>query len=290
MVSSKVRMHFRQNVVGYVAIFMSLMTGTAWALEAGSVTSQHIKDDAVRSIDVRDGAGVAGGDVVDESLSGADLGPDSVGLPELDPAAFDDTDIGPAPGTGRLGILDSAITGDEIENGSLSGDDIWDGSLTGAHIANSTITGDDVYENSLSEVPSARSARSVNGEYVQPIEFLAGPNTPLRILLAAGGLLIRATCTSSGDLEVYATTDRNARLFTWSFDVGGIHTNNEFDLETFTSSYLTDLVQEDDGDQVGHTVYMTSGGSVTIIEWAADNNTSSTFSTQCAFVGTAVSH
>jgi len=79
-------------VVSLIALFVAL-TGTAYAIEAGSITSRHVKDDSLRSEDIKDdtlssadlkdGEAVAGTDVIDDSLGTADLQPHSVGYPEL---------------------------------------------------------------------------------------------------------------------------------------------------------------------------------------------------------------
>jgi hypothetical protein len=70
MGSSVVR-HVRSNVVAYVALFFSLGLGTAWALDANSVKSKHIKDGQVKSVDVRDDD-LTGTDIDESSLNGVD--------------------------------------------------------------------------------------------------------------------------------------------------------------------------------------------------------------------------
>jgi len=197
-------------------------------------------------------------------------------------------------------LADSAVTGTKVANSSLFGSDVAGSSLTGSDIANSSLTGDDVAgntltgsdiaESSLATVPSATKASNVNGVTIVPIEFLEGTNTPERTVLSKSGLTLTAKCSSSGDLDVRAHTDRNARFLTWSVDSETGGTNNEIDDETFQSPYEWSLVGEDDGDQSGQTSYMTSAGNVVIVTWAADNNTSGTFGVQCAFVGQAFVH
>ena len=269
--------HIRRNLVAYLALFVSLSTGTAWA--AGTIGSADVIDNSLRSVDLRNGGAVRGVDVVDDDLTAADLGPASVGGSELNPTVFASGDIDLQ--SNGYGISPNAIQSSEIE----------DGQVTGADVAGNTLTGADILESALGDVAGATTARTVKGEVVQPIEFLAGPNSGERLILSAPvGLRLYATCSSTGDLEVEAHTDRNARLLTWSFDAGANESNNEGALESFTINNTPDLVNEDDGDQIGHTVYMTSAGNVTSIMWAADNNTSPAFGTQCAFVGTAASH
>jgi hypothetical protein len=59
-------------VVAVVALSLSL-SGVAWALGTGVVTSQNIKDETIKSVDMKNGAGVKGVDVVNKSLSDADI-------------------------------------------------------------------------------------------------------------------------------------------------------------------------------------------------------------------------
>jgi hypothetical protein len=60
------------TVIAVVALVFSL-GGVAWALGTGVVTSDNIKDGTVRSIDMKNGAGVKGVDVVDKSLTDSDV-------------------------------------------------------------------------------------------------------------------------------------------------------------------------------------------------------------------------
>jgi hypothetical protein len=81
--------HLRANLVAYAALFLSLGGGSvAWAaLDANSVGSKQIKDDQVKSADVRDDISNAGG------LQAADLGSDSVGTSEVVSHSLTGTDI-----------------------------------------------------------------------------------------------------------------------------------------------------------------------------------------------------
>jgi hypothetical protein len=238
-------------------------------LANGSVTSAKLRDGDVATVDLAPDV-VTGVQVTDGSLSGADVA---------------------AGGLTGSDIADGSLAGLDLATGSVSGTDITDGSITGADIASNSITGTDVNEATLGTVSSAIRASNVNGETVIPIEFLAGPNTAERTILSTGrGLTLRARCDGGGDIEVFARTDRNARLFSWSVDSDAVELDNLFALESFTAPTTVDLVNEDDGDQSGQTAYMTSAGSVVIVNWAADNNTSAAFGTQCTFVGTAAMH
>ena len=75
---SLIRGHMRANVVGYVALFVAL-SGTAYALGANTIGSRQIKNNAVKSIDLKDGGGVTGADVGDNSLTGGDINEGTLG-------------------------------------------------------------------------------------------------------------------------------------------------------------------------------------------------------------------
>jgi hypothetical protein len=190
----------------------------------------------------------------------------------------------------RPDLASGAVDGTKVALGSLTGHNIANSSLTGVAIAGNSLTGREVAEYSLATVPTATRASNVNGVTLVPIEFLEGTNTPERTLLVKSGLTLKASCSDSGDLEVWARTDRNARFLSWSVDSETGGTDNEIDDESFTNSEAWKLVGEDDGDQSGQTSYMTGLGDVVTVTWAADNNTSGAFGIQCAFIGTASIH
>lgn len=188
-------------------------------------------------------------------------------------------------------VATSSLFGTDIARGSLFSSDIADNSLTGDDVAGNSLTSLDIAESSLATVPSATKASNVNGVKILPIEFLAPSNTAERVILNSGaGVKLSARCSSTGDLAVWLFSDRNARVLMWSIDSDATEIDNARAFENFTSSNSYELVRDDDGDQSGQASYMTSGGDVVTIIWAADNNTSNTFTTQCAFFGTALIH
>jgi hypothetical protein len=117
---------------------------------------------------------VRSSDVVDDDLTAADLGPLSMGLSEIDPENFASGDIDLQPN--GFGISPNAIQSSEIE----------DGQVTGGDVANNNLAGDDILEPSLGDMPGAMTARNVNGVNAYPIElieFIAGPNSGIRTIL-----------------------------------------------------------------------------------------------------------
>lgn len=81
--------HLRRNAIAYLALFVALGTGTAFAasqkitakdIAPNAVKSKHIKDGQVRAADL--GAdSVSGAKVADNSLTGADIDESSLQLP-----------------------------------------------------------------------------------------------------------------------------------------------------------------------------------------------------------------
>jgi hypothetical protein len=75
-VRSRLVAHARSNVVGYIALFIAL-GGVAYALEANSVRSKHIKDSQVRTGDVANDTGphaLTSADIANQTLSSNDVG------------------------------------------------------------------------------------------------------------------------------------------------------------------------------------------------------------------------
>jgi len=87
--SGRLRRHIRSNVVGYVALFLTLTTGSAVALRgSNSVFTDDIVNGAVRTQDISDTSGVRSIDVRNDTLDNgglqaADLRSDSVGSGEI---------------------------------------------------------------------------------------------------------------------------------------------------------------------------------------------------------------
>ncbi len=117
--SAKLRAHIRGNIIGYVALFFALSTGSAVALTgSNTVFSDDIVDNEVRTADVRNDTLTGGG------LAAADLKPGSVGT-------------------------------SEVSADSLGAGDLAPSSVGSSEVANDSLTGTDVSEATLGQVPSA---------------------------------------------------------------------------------------------------------------------------------------
>jgi len=133
----RLRSHLKfANVVSLIALFVALGGSAVASHESifstdivdGQVKSADIGDDQVRSIDIRNDAAPGGG------LAAPDLGPNSVGVHEINPDAFSPNDISPAIEGGPYEIPANAIQGHEVSPDTLGGSDINERSLSVANL------------------------------------------------------------------------------------------------------------------------------------------------------------
>jgi hypothetical protein len=132
--SRRIRQHIRNNVVGYVALFLVLTGGTAQALN-GSNT-------------------VFSDDIVNREVKSADLAPRAVTANRL------------APNSVRTGrVVDNSLTGTDIAN--LTGADVANDSLTGANIDESSLGAVPLATNAGTADNASRLGGIPAGQYVQ---------------------------------------------------------------------------------------------------------------------------
>jgi hypothetical protein len=161
-------------VISFLALFVAL-SGTALALQANSVRSQHMVNGQVRTRDLHNGAvktraqardavtaeklaagavttaklapgGVGSAHVVDGSLTGAHFAGGSIGAADLASGS-----VGPAQ------VAGNAANGSKVAAGSLSGADVATGSIAQADLATGSVdsakvlalVGDDVNDATL---------------------------------------------------------------------------------------------------------------------------------------------
>ena len=149
--------HFRDNVVGYIALFLVLTGGTAYALDgANTVFTDDIVDGEVRNADIRSGSvttgKIANGDVLTEDLAFDAVRGDRVADGSLTGADLADRSIGGQ----KVGV--GTLAGINVADGSLSGADIADGGISAADILDGTVGAADIGANAVGTGELASSA------------------------------------------------------------------------------------------------------------------------------------
>jgi hypothetical protein len=187
-------------VVAYLALFLALTTGGAWAaaqigpedIRKNAVRSSHIKDGNVRAKDVRNGAvkaaklaanAVSGDKVQDGSLGGADLADAGVGSADLADGAVGTAKLGPDAVTGEK-VLDESLTGSDVDESSLG--TVPDASRLAGRPATSFIA---------SRIYKAESAVTAGQQLGDGTFVLAKACNAGDILLSGGPANIAATST-----------------------------------------------------------------------------------------------
>ena len=143
--SRRVREHLRSNVVGYIAIFLFAVGGTASATHPGGV-------DTISTEDIIDGA-VFGSDVADDTVAGGGLGrvdlkAGSVRSSEITDASVQTADIATG-GVESIDVLDDSLTNADLGTGSVGGDEVTDNTLGTADLGTGSVGGDEVINNSV---------------------------------------------------------------------------------------------------------------------------------------------
>lgn len=158
------------TIVAYLALFVAVSTGGAWA--ATKIGASAIKDNAIRSRAIKDGQ-VKTRDLHRRSVTASKLAANAVGNSALAP---------------------DAVTGDKVRDGSLGGADLGDGSIgnaklapnavTGDKVADNSLTGADINESTLGTVPDAttvggRAPSTFLSSTIVKAESAVGPGTAL---------------------------------------------------------------------------------------------------------------
>ncbi len=109
--------HIRRNVVAYLALFFAL-TGSAYAIERGSVGTKHLKKSAVRT-----------GKIANSAVTRAKLAPAAVDAAQIAGGAVTrDKLAGGAVGTGNLAA--GAVDTGRVANGSFTREKLAPGAVT----------------------------------------------------------------------------------------------------------------------------------------------------------------
>jgi len=136
-VKTIIRDHIRSNIVGYVALFVALGGGTAFA--ADTVFSEDIVDGQVKTNDISNSNGVRSADVRDDTAAGGglaavDLAPDSVAGSEIAADAVDFGELAP-DSVRNFEIAAAEVRGSEIAENAVGSGEIVTAGVGSAEIA-----------------------------------------------------------------------------------------------------------------------------------------------------------
>jgi hypothetical protein len=184
------------------------------------------------------------------------------------------------------GLATGSINSREIRNNTIQSRDVRNGKILGRDLKRATVGGREVRESRLGTVPSAAS---VDGHNVAKINYRAPAGTPTTAILGAAGLIINATCTAGGNLNVTATTAINNSMV----HAGTIHAagdnasyadNNDLDI-----GESSNLVQNADTRVQGSLTYTNPNGQVVTATYLSQERANGLASANdCFVVGTAV--
>jgi hypothetical protein len=124
------------------------------------------------------------------------------------------------------------------------------------------------------------------GPGASKVAFDVPANTPTATILTIGGLILRAACSSAGDMSVGArSTLDNARLHVAGVDDTGAFYREDDDLDSGSDS---DVLGSNDDDVAGTIVYRTPTGTGTVSVSFLGEEYSIAGVGRCQFAGTVV--
>jgi hypothetical protein len=186
--------HMRQNVVAYLALFVALGGTTAYA--ANEWTGTNIVDSSLTGQDIFPNS-VPGGDITNGSLTGADIFDNTIGGADITNESIGAADIG-SQQVGPDEVLNDSLLQSDIRAGAVTGDEVLDNSLTGTDINESTLN--------LPKVPTTTTFASGSETFI--------PDTLTQIAsksLSAGSYSL--TATVHGVADVFFQGDHTVTLY-----------------------------------------------------------------------------
>jgi hypothetical protein len=148
MTTSTTKSRFRQApalVISLVALFAAL-SGAAIALPGSeTVNSGDIKNESIKSVDLKDNKAVATDDVIDETLTGTDVADGTIASADVQDESLQSTDV-----------ANNSLTGSDIEDASVSAGDLGPNSVRGQEL------GDGIHNHNNTVVVPGGTAQNAN--------------------------------------------------------------------------------------------------------------------------------
>lgn len=178
------------TVVAYVAAFLALTTGGAWA--AAKVGSKGIKNNAIHSRHIANGS-IRARDLHKGAVTGSKIAANAVTATKIAANAVTATQIAANSVSGAK-VADGSLSGTDLADGSVGTTKLGDASVTNGKlapdavtsdkVANNSLTGNDIDESTLGQVPDSarvggRTPASFLSSTVQKFESALGPGTRL---------------------------------------------------------------------------------------------------------------
>jgi hypothetical protein len=158
---SRFSAYIRHNVLGFVAIFIALTMGTAYATHPGGEGTISTED------------------IQNRAVTQPKIGPQAVSVGKLQ-----------ADAVSTPKIQDQAVTTPKIGPRAVRTGKIFNGAVNSAKVADNSLTGADIDETSLGKVPNAANVDTVTTERVSLVE--GDVSDP--ILFQRGDWRITANC------------------------------------------------------------------------------------------------
>jgi hypothetical protein len=209
--SRRLRTPGHATIVAYLALFLALGGGVAWA--AATIGSDDIKNDAIRSRHILNRE-VNGADVGDGSLTGADVLADTLTIADVDDTSlFNDNSLtGADINEGTLGQVPSAAGASSASNAQLLA-----GHPPSDLVFNRAGFRTVLRPTSVSLSPGGQPALFGLGDVLLEIECNSGPDLEALVLTASSAdtMVRSATLPSADNDERYAEDDvfRNGEEF-----------------------------------------------------------------------------
>jgi hypothetical protein len=178
------------NVMATVAVFLVLAGGSAWATHE-VINGSDVVDGSLTGADIFNNT-ISGADITNGSLTGADVFDNTIGSGDITNGSLTGADIA-NESIGAADIGSQQVGPDEVINDSLLQSDIRAGAVTGDEVLDNSLTGTDINESTLNLPPTTTATFAGSGTVTLDESFtkIAGKNLP------AGSWAIVATANMS---------------------------------------------------------------------------------------------